>query len=200
VGIIARFVNHTIEKLVTITAETVKAFNINTHLYTPAGDDSVPLKDERLLLIKVGGTGKHVCTGVLTMSQGAKPGEKILYSRNKDGEIVSKISMLGDGTIIQANSKDHGTETKGDRTAEIGGNKTENVQGNCTVTIKGNVKYSSEGGFSIKGKTMEITGDTELVLKTIGATMWCPNGLTNCLFSGAPHGGSAMGITGLKGG
>ena len=190
-GIIARLVNHAIEKFVTVTAETVKAFNLNSYLYTPAGDDSVPLKDERLLLVKVGGTGKYVCAGVLTASQGAQPGEKILYARNKDGEIVSKLSLLGNGTVKHEISKDHITETKGD--------KTENVQGNCKVTVIGDVEYHSDGSFSIKGKSVEITGNTEIVLKTIGAGMWCPNGVTNCFWNGAPHGGPAMGIVGLKG-
>ena len=182
-GIIARLVNHAIETFVTVTAETVKAFNLSSYLYTPAGDDSVPLKNERLLLVKVGGTGKYVCAGVLTASQGAKPGEKILYARNKNGEIVSKLSLLGDGTVKHEISKDYITD----------------AQGNCKVTILGDVEYHSDGSFSIKGKSMEITGETEIVLKTIGAGMWCPNGVTSCFWNGAPHGGPAMGVVGLKG-
>jgi hypothetical protein len=84
-----------------------------------------------------------------------------------------------------------------------------------TVIIKGDVEFEASGNiketgakdiakeatgkYSIKGATIEISGSTELVLKTIGASLWCPNGVINCFICGAPRGGPSMGITGLKG-
>ena len=37
--------------------------------------------------------------GVLAKSQGAKPGEKIIYGRDKDGNVTSKIYLHNDGSI-----------------------------------------------------------------------------------------------------
>jgi len=191
-GIIARCIKYAAEKLVTLTGETVKDFNINTLLYTPAGDDSIPLPDERLLLVKVDGTGKHVTAGVLTPSQGAKPGEKILFARDNDGNVVSKLSFLEDGTVKLEAEKDFIKTIKGD--AEI------TVHKNVTITGTGDIRQDAKGKFTITGANVEIDGLTEIILKTIGSNMWCPNGMTNCALTGGPHGGPAMGIIGLKGG
>jgi len=198
-GIIARCIKYAAEKLVTLTGETIRDFNINTLLYTPAGDDSIPLPDERLLLVKVDGAGKYVTAGVLTPSQGAKPGEKILFARDRDGNVVSKLSFLKDGTVKLEAEKDFIKKIKGNMKAKI---KNElNVEAkNITITGTGDIQQDATGKFTISGASIEINGLTEIILKTIGATMWCPNGMTNCALTGGPHGGPAMGITGLKGG
>ena len=39
----------------------------------------------------------------------------------------------------------------------------------------------------------------DLVFQTVTSALWNPNILPNCIFSGAPHGGSGAGITDLKG-
>jgi uncharacterized protein YjhX (UPF0386 family) len=129
VGIIARVIKHTFEKFITLTGETRKDFNFNTLLYTPAGDDSIPLENERLILAKVDGTGKYVTVGVLTPSQGAKPGEKILFARDKDGKVVSKLSFLKDGTVKLEAEKDLLEEIKGKKSVTVKGDKTEDIQG-----------------------------------------------------------------------
>ncbi|MCL2381358.1 MAG: hypothetical protein FWC64_07155 [Treponema sp.] len=175
-GVIARVIKYAASKFVTVTSETRKDFNVSTMLFTPAGDDSIPLPDERLVLMKVDGTGKYAAVGVLTPSQGAKPGEKILFARDIGRTVVGKLYLKNDGTVeIEAENK-------------------------LTAIIKGDITFDSAGNLYAKGATVEITGDTEIVLKTIGSAMWCPNGVTNCFFTGAPHGGPAMGIQGLKGG
>jgi phage baseplate assembly protein V len=57
--------------------------------------------------------------------------------------------------------------------------------------------------------TMKANGDIELdvtgsggniILKTGDASIWLPNILGNCAFTGAPHGGAVAGIKKLKGG
>ena len=139
-GIIARCIKYAAEKLVTLTGETVKDFNINTFLYTPAGDDSIPLPNERLLLIKVDGTGKYVSAGVLTSSQGARPGEKIFFARNGNGEIVGKLSFLNDGTVILMATNDH----------------SENISGDCTINVDGNYTLNVKGRVIINGSTIDL--------------------------------------------
>jgi len=208
VGIIARLIKHAFDKHITLTGETRKDFNFNTLLYTPAGDDSIPLKDERLILAKVDGTGKYVTVGVLTPSQGAKPGEKILFARDADGKVVSKLSFLKDGTVKLEAEKDLIELIKGDidisgdkkMTIKIKGDVSFESDGKITNKAKGDFHSETTGKFSIKGTQVEIAGDTEIILKTIGSAMWCPNGVTNCYICGAPHGGAPMGIVGLKGG
>jgi len=215
VGIIARVIKHAVDKFITLTGETRKDFNFNTLLYTPAGDDSVPLKDERLIIVKVDGTGKYVAVGVLTPSQGAKPGEKILFSRDDDGKVTSKLSFLNDGTAKLETEKDFIREIKGDSAEKVKGDKTADVKGKLTLTATGDISIEGDGKitnkakgdiqletlkkFAIKATQIEICGDAELILKTIGTSMWCPNGVTNCFICGAPHGGPQMGIVGLKG-
>jgi hypothetical protein len=207
VGIIGRVIKHNIEKLAEIVSETRKDFNQNALLYTPAGDDSIPLKDERLILIKVDGNGKYIACGVLTPSQGAKPGEKYLFGRDAEGKITSLIKMLNDGTVDISNEKDYKRTTKGDSEISGDGKLTVIMQGE--VTFEGKAKVTNKAGtdsaneaagkYTIKGASVEITGDTDVILKAIGSALWCPNGVAACYICGAPHGGPQMGITGLKG-
>jgi hypothetical protein len=206
-GRVGRVIDHAIDKFVQLILETRKGYNQTVYLFTPSGDNSVPCKEDRLIILKVDGTGKYIAVSVATESQGAKPGEKIFFGRDKAGKIVSKIIMLNDGSI--------NTEADGDITTKTKKDATHEVEGNLTVTIKGDVEFEATGKinetgkaditkettgkYTIKGATIEISGSTELVLKTIGAFLWCPNGVINCYICGAPHGGPAMGIVGLKG-
>jgi hypothetical protein len=126
VGIIAQKIKEEIDKFIQIVSEHRKDFRQNALLYTPAGDDSVPLNEERLILVKVDGTGRYVAVGTLTPSQGAKPGEKIFFARDPDGTIVSKLSMLHGGHINF--TQDGNAEIK------IKGSKEENVTGKAKHT------------------------------------------------------------------
>jgi hypothetical protein len=64
----------------------------------------------------------------------------------------------------------------------------------CTVTI------GADGTIDIKSNTtLTIEAATKIILKSIGTAAWCPNGLTQCLWAGVPHGGPAVGIIGLSG-
>lgn len=192
-GIIARCVKYAAEKLVTLTGETVKDFNLNTLLYTPAGDDSIPLPDERLLLVKVDGSGKHVTAGVLTPSQGAKPGEKIFFARDKDGNIVSKMSFLGDGTVKLEADKDFIKRIKGDYSMDIEGESKTTVAGDASFKGKGSVNQEAAKNYEIKAPSAQITGgmlQVDGAAPPSGTGPFC--GLPACLFTGAPHIGNIV--------
>jgi hypothetical protein len=119
----------------------------------------VPLDDERLILLRVDGAGKYVAAGVLTPSRGARPGEKIFFSRNLDGTIVSKLSMLHDGHVdytqdgnftgnVEKNAEITVVENVsiaigGDKDEGIEGSRTESVAGNQEENVTGNAKYTS---------------------------------------------------------
>ena len=98
-GRIARLISTKIEKFIVQTVESYFGANVTAETYAPSGDDSPPLENDRIVLVKVDGTGNFVAVGVLSVSQGAKPGDRILYSRNEDGEVQAVLKLLGDGTI-----------------------------------------------------------------------------------------------------
>jgi hypothetical protein len=154
VGIVAQKIKEEIDRFIQLVTEHRKDFRQNALLYTPAGDDSVPLNEERLILVKVDGTGRYVAVGTLTPSQGAKPGEKILFGRDPDGKVTGKLSFLNDGTVKLENEKDEIHDTKGARSETIGGDKTENIKGKKTETIEGDKTESIKGKFYI-GNSMQ---------------------------------------------
>ena len=113
-GIIGRFLKVAKEdKFNVVTAETRKGFDEEALLYASAGDDSVPCDNDRLILIKAGNTGEKAAVGSLNESQGAKPGEKILFSRDKDGKVVATIKMLNSGNIEIELKGDYKIKTEG---------------------------------------------------------------------------------------
>jgi len=84
------------------TVTTVEAHygeNKYCDLYSGSGDDAPPLEEDRVVLVDIEGTGNFVTTSVLSKSVGAQPGEKIIYSRDKDGNVVAKIWLKNDGSI-----------------------------------------------------------------------------------------------------
>lgn len=113
-GIIGRFLKVAKEdKFNVVTVETRKGFDEEALLYASAGDDSVPCDNDRLILIKAGNTGEKAAVGSLNESQGAKPGEKILFSRDKDGKVVATIKMLNSGNIEIELKGDYKIKTEG---------------------------------------------------------------------------------------
>jgi hypothetical protein len=110
-----------------------------------------------------------------------------------------KFWKLENGNILFLNTsnKDMGIFTKANNGYIILDNS-----GNLTADVK-------TGSFTIKNNANEITADSagntkltgnlSITLNTIGASLWQPNILPACLFTGAPHGGTGGGVVGLKG-
>lgn len=98
-GRIGRLLKTEIDRYIVQTVESFMKLNHLAYQYGPSGEDAPPLKDDRIVLIKEDGTGKYVAAGVLSVSQGAKPGEKIMYSRDADGGVQAVIKLLNDGAI-----------------------------------------------------------------------------------------------------
>jgi hypothetical protein len=176
VNFIGRKIGEELKKFVQLIFEAWKDDNRNALLYTPAGDNSVPVNDERLILAKVDGDGKYIALGVLTLSQNAQPGEKILFGRDQKGNITVKISMFNSGDF----KLDTDTETTGeatgnfdkiikglttvlerkDRTYTNEANVTETIKKDRSVTIEGNATKTvkKDQGVTIKGnETRDIT-------------------------------------------
>jgi hypothetical protein len=115
--------------------------------------------------------------------------------------------MLNDGSINTEADGDITSKNKGDVTGEVDGKMTLTITGDITFEGKGAINEKAggdttreaTGNYTIKAQKIELAGSAEIILKTIGSAFWCPNGVTNCFICNAPHGGPAMGITGLKG-
>jgi len=99
-GIIGRVLDHEINKRIYTILETRTGYNQKVPLYNSPGDASVPCKDDRILIIKIDGTtGNYAAIGMLVEAQGAKPGEKIFYSRDSNGNMKAILKMLNNGEI-----------------------------------------------------------------------------------------------------
>lgn len=98
-GRVARWISSKIETYIEGIIESRINERIKTILYGVSGDDSPPLPNDRVLIVEKNGTGSYVACGVLVLSQGAEPGEKILYSRDSNGAVKSTIKLLSTGII-----------------------------------------------------------------------------------------------------
>lgn len=158
-NLIGRKIGEEIEKFVKLLFEARKDDNRAAFLYNSAGEDSVPLDGERLVVVKVDGTGKYTAVGVLTQAQGAKPGEKIYFARDPDAAIVSKIKMLNDGSV----SIDTNTET----TDDAKGNYSRIIKGITDILEKDSRTYKNEKDVS---DTIEGTL-TRIIKKAVSETI-----------------------------
>ena len=147
-GIIGRVLKAVSDTFTALTVETRKGFSEEPLLYSASGDDSVPCKDDRVLLVPAGGTGEQVVAGVLNKSQGAKSGERILFARDENGKIVAKIKMLNSGNI------------------EI------EADGDCKVKAKGNIEINGNdygGLIKIEELKTQLQKNTAILQGLLGA-------------------------------
>ena len=187
-NIIGRKVGDEIKKFITLIFEARKGDNRNALLYNSAGEDSVPLDDERLILVKVDGTGKYAAVAVLTQSQGAKPGEKIFFARDPDAKIVSKISMLGDGSVSIEADGDISHNTKKDFNVAAEGDINQSAKNiTAEATEKNTVKGSD---VELNGKVKATGGSFECAGTVAPTGQGALCGCKFCYVTGAPVAGS----------
>jgi hypothetical protein len=196
-NLIGRKAGEEIKKFIRIIFEARKDDNRAALLYNSAGEDSVPLDDERIILVKVDGAGKYAAVGVLTPSQGATPGEKIFFARDPDAAIVSKIFMLNDGSV--------GTEADGDITSATKKNFNASAEEGIALNAKkdiageagGDINFSASHKAMLKGAQVEING----AAKATGGSFECAGTVTPtgtgalcgckyCFATGSPVAGS----------
>ncbi len=173
-GRIGRLLKNTLEKFIISTVETRLNLNTDAKMYAPAGVLGVPLKDDRILLVKTDGAGKFCGAGVLNELQSdlgdISEGDLWIYSRNKDGKAQAAIKLNSDGTIEIVSPKE--VTIKNDDNVSV------TIKGEATVkakTIKAEGDVTVTGGSFKCGGTVSPTG--------VGALCAIPA----CLFTGAPH-------------
>lgn len=166
-GRIARLIKTEIEKFIVQTVESHFGANVTAETFGPSGDDSPPLPEDRVVLVNVDGTGNFVSAGVLSVSQGAKPGERILYSRNSGGEVMAALKLLNDGKIEMLSPEDFSVSAK-----------------NLSVSVESSISMESES-IKTSGKTTEIEGDD---IKLNGKTTELTGGRVKCKGKATPDG------------
>lgn len=70
--------------------------------FAPAGDDSHPLPGDTVLAVEAGGSGEAQAVGYIDpVNPGeAGPGEKRLYARDADGNVVAQVWLKNDGELV----------------------------------------------------------------------------------------------------
>lgn len=177
-GRVAKLIKSTLEKFIIQTVEMYIGANVTAEQFAPSGDDSPPLENDRVILVPVDGTGNFVSVGVLCITQGAKPGEKIFFSRDSDGNAKAIFKLLGDGKIESL------------------------APGGYDFKSEKDLKIQTDGDVRIKGENIKIEGKVEVT----GGNFKCkgtaaPSGtgclcaLDICPVSGAIHVGDTASNT-----
>jgi len=147
--------------------------------------------------------------GILTFTH--KDFEDLIFTINPDTKITNYVDFNGNKftfdeigiSVEDFNGNKFFLDGDGISVADLNGNTSLMDSSGITVEdANGNSYAFSAVGVSIADANgNEITQDaTGISLKTGDATIWMPNILPACLFTGASHGGSAGGIVKLKGG
>ncbi len=190
-GRIGKHLKAEIDKYIEQVIETRLNYNQTALTFAPSGDDSPPVKDDRIILVSIDGNGKFAAVGVLTASQGAKPGEKILYSRNEDGEVQAVLSLLNDGKVKLETPEEVSLATEKGVKAESKESFEITSEKDFKAESKANVEVTASQKMTLKAQQTELTGG---MLKCKGTATPSGQGpfcaIPVCPFTGAPQCGT----------
>ncbi len=158
-----------------VTAEIVPGDVRSCALSCAGGDDSPPIPGDRVVLVQVDGTGKFVAVGVLGESQGARPGERVLYSRSADGEVMAALRLLNDGKI----------EMMSPESLSVSG-KSVSVKADGAAEISGKSLALKSAETTLTGGKVKCAG----TVSPSGQGPFC--GMPYCAFTGAPQAGTEV--------
>lgn len=143
------------------TVEIYSGENVTAKTYGASGEDAPPLENDRVLLVPIEGTGNHAVAGVLGKSQGAKPGERILYSRDKDGNVRAVVHLMNDGSVSVVCMDENGNELISGIMGGDGKIKIEKCEEISVKDKSGNKIVSGSDGISLtdlKGGKVVMNG------------------------------------------
>lgn len=147
---IGKFLKTKIEDFIFHTIETRLGYNQIMKPYAPAGIESIPVKNDRVVAVKIDGTGKYAAVGVLVLPHDAQMGDLFLYSRNDDAEPQAIIRIFKEDKKIEVNGKKYGGIVKApelkDQLAKMTGRIDaiiDAIQNGSTVPEDGGATYKS---------------------------------------------------------
>ena len=106
-GAIGKLISTKIENYVMAIVQKKLIENKDGSFFSPAGDDSPPLPDDKIFMSSVDGSGKFAFLGTLMITQGAEHGEKILYSRDSSGGVKGKLYINKSGEFVFNDGTDY---------------------------------------------------------------------------------------------
>jgi hypothetical protein len=139
------------------TCELYNNYNVQAPLYMPPGDDSFPMKDDRTLLVEIDGSGKYIACGLWSPNtKTAETGEKFLFSRDANGDLISKIHQKLNGDIL-IDAKN------GKVTIELLNDGKININADGAIDINSDGKITLDGtGIELNGSSKKLVTYTEL--------------------------------------
>lgn len=150
-GRIARLIKVEIQKFIMNTVEAYYSQNQLADHYDSSGVDAPALPEDRMLLVDVEGTGNVVTAGVLAFSQGANPGERIVYSRDSDGNVKAVVRLLNDGKVEIVAPAGIKIETEDDANIEIV------AKGDVSLTADGKQINVNAQAVNVNNGHLEVT-------------------------------------------
>lgn len=146
--------------------------NVTAEHFAAPGDDSHPLPDDFVLLVPLRQSGRTAAAGYLDPknSQAAAPGERRLYARDSDGNVVATVWVKNTGEATLFN--DNGSVTL----RPDGGTITESPGATFDVAADGTVSGDNGAGFF----TLEAGGNVNInnVVITPAGAITTPVGIT----------------------
>lgn len=87
-------------KNIVLTVVSDNAMTQEADLINSANEDSIPVSQvDTVLLAKIEGINQLVALGVVSQNVEAKEGEKIIYSRDANAEVIAKIHLKNNGEV-----------------------------------------------------------------------------------------------------
>lgn len=156
-----------------VTGDPGTGNNLTCDYFTVSGDDSPPLNDDIAITTENPRVGGESVVGVMDIkNQGvAQQGEKRIYSRNDNGEVVATIHLKNDSTIDISNDN-----------CRVLLSENGSVQ---LFNSSGGVELTSSGDFKIGVITISQTGEITGVTTVNGIT---PNHTHTSMSPGSPTG------------
>ena len=152
-------------KTTTTTTEGDASFNnvvvakgsgasLTTEHFMSAGDDSKPLPDDYAVIVPIENTSNAAVVGFVDPRNTpvTEPGEKRIYSRDTEGNVVAAVHLKNDGAVEVTNAEG------GSLVLQPSGDI---VLNGVTIDTNGNITTSGDIGAT------KVTGSTEV---TVGVT------------------------------
>jgi len=151
--------------------------DVLTAEYThPSGDDSFPLPDDYVSLVRIPRSGRVLVLGFVETDaeQKAEAGDKRIYARDASRVEMAEVWLKSDGTVVVAN--DNGSFTLRPDGSQIGENSNGNFElradgSHRTENASGYIELLANGTVDINGATINPAGDIETPTKVTAPSM-----------------------------
>lgn len=205
-GRIGRILKNRMEKFIYNTIETRLQLNFENKMYAPAGIHCVPLKDDRMILVKIDGTGKFGVVGTLNELQpgldSITEGDIWLFSRDpRSGKYQTWIKLNHDGTLeidtpsnvtINNHAKVN-VHITGATDLKCDDDVTIQVEKKVDVHVTGETTFKCDDNVTIDSPNVTVQGGKLVKNGSVpaeGSGGFCC--ITNCHYDGAPHVGTMI--------